>query len=408
MMLVDDKSRHSITIIIVITVIIKTTMRIIAHLDMDAFFAAIEERENPQFRGLGIVVGADPKNGTGRGVVSTANYQARKYGINSAMPISQAWRLAQNAERRGEPKTVFLPVNGHYYSEVSNRIFTIISSFVQTIEPTSIDEAYLDLTFTGDFENAKALILKIKQIIWDQEKLTAKVAIGPNKLVAKISSSLAKPDSLNIIFPQDVSGFLEPLSVRVIPGVGPKTEEFLRRQKIYKIADLKKYSQDELVNWLGKWGEDLYRKARGIDDSPLETDREIKSVSEQETFEVDTLNAEFLIVRLQKISERVIERLRREKISGYKTVAITVRFGDFTTRSRTHTLKQYANDSKTLQNEAMKLFLPFLDSRENANKKLIRLLGVGIENFLNSTAASNEEAANNKAKNYKNKQENLF
>lgn len=367
---------------------------VIAHLDMDAFFAAIEERENPQYRGLGIVVGADPKNGTGRGVVSTSNYQARKYGIHSAQPISQAWRLAKAAEKKGEPRTVFLPVNMEYYAEVSERIMqsiiTLLNGYIAEkkenqqfnfIEQTSIDEAYIDLSSAGGFEKAADFIEDIRKKIYDAEKLTAKVGIGPNKLIAKMISAKAKPNTVSIILPQNTEKFLDPLSVREIPGVGPKTEALLNKNNIYKIADLKKASRMELKNWLGKWGEDIYDKARGIDASPVVTEREIKSVSEQETFDKDTLHAQFLLERLEELSEKVYERMKEDGIKSFKTVSITVRFWDFTTKSRAHTLRKPADSLNVLRIEATKLFLPFLDSRENYQRKLIRLLGVGIENF---------------------------
>lgn len=385
-----------------------SVMRIIAHLDMDAFFAAIEERENPQFVGLGIVVGADPIGGMGRGVVATANYQARKYGIGSAMPISHAFRLAKDAEKRGEPKTVFLPVNGHYYGEVSDRIFRIIHKYTSVVEQTSIDEAYLDLSqrhlqpqeLIMAYRRAEDLIKKIKQQIRDSEKLTAKVAISPNKLVSKIASSLAKPDSLRIILPQDVSAFLEELSVRVIPGIGPKTEELLHSKNIFKISDLWKVTKEELREWLGKWGEEIYYKARGIDESPLEIERKPKSISEQETFNQDMRSPSYLLESINRLSEKVFERMLKEGVKGYKTVTITVRFFDFVTRTRSKTLKDHKTDLSSLKREVLKLFMPFLDARENKDRKMIRLLGVGIENFQNSNATqaerSNESINENK------------
>lgn len=393
-------------------------MQIIAHLDMDSFFASIEERANPQFVGLGIVVGADPKNGTGRGVVSTANYLARKYGIHSAMPITNAWRLAQGAIKRGEPKTVFLPVNGSYYSQVSDRIFELVRKYVPVVEQTSIDEAYLDLSFclydnqsynfmtnTGDrlhlsskgiekgYDSAFVLIKKIKEEIKKQEKLTAKAGIAPNKLIAKIASSQSPAGGLVVVKPDEAEGFLDPLPIGDIPGIGPKTEEFFHKKRIFKVADLKKISKEEFKAWMGppatrsyamragKWGEEIYLKARGIDNSQVVVEREIKSVSEQETFEKDTLSPAFILGRLDKLATRVIERMKEEEISHFKTVTIIVRFADFTTKNRSHTLKSSTNSLSVFKNEAIKLLLPFLDRRENPNLKKIRLIGAGIENF---------------------------
>lgn len=373
-------------------------MRIIAHLDMDAFFAAVEERENPQYQGLGIVVGADPKSGLGRGVVSTSNYQARKYGIHSAQPISQAWRLAQSAMHNRELKTVFLPVNMSFYEKVSDKIMGIIRKYVPVVEQTSIDEAYLDLSFClpessdtdlsdsmnmyqESFQKAETLIYKIKTEIKEKEHLTCSVGIGPNKLIAKMVSARFKPDGLAVIKPDEVEKFLDPLSIGDIPGIGPKSEEFFHKKKIFKVLDLKKISKEQLISWMGKWGEDIYFKVRGLDDSPVAIEREIKSISEQETFEMDTLSATLLLDRLYKLAERVIDRMQSEGIKSYKTVTIVVRFSDFTTKNRAHTLSKIAGDFPTLKMESFKLFLPFLDRRENPKLKLIRLIGVGIENF---------------------------
>lgn len=356
-------------------------MRIIAHLDMDSFFASIEERENPDFMGLGIVVGADPKNGMGRGVVSTANYQARKYGIHSAMPITTAWRLSQQALKRGEPKTVFLPVNGSYYNQVSEKIFAIVRKYVRIVEQSSIDEAYLDLSFAKSYDEAEKIIRLIKNDIKSQEKLTAKVGIGPNKLIAKIASGLSKPDGLTVVRMEEVEKFLDPLPIGDIPGLGPKSEEFFHKKRIFKVSDLRQIAKDQLQDWIGKHGVDIYDKARGMDDSEVCQEREIKSISEQETFEKDTGSPAFILDELNKLSTRVIERMREEKIATFKTVTIVVRFADFTTRNRSHTLKSYTNSLIIFRNEAIKLMLPFLDRRENPNKKLIRLIGAGIESF---------------------------
>ncbi|MBI3379377.1 DNA polymerase IV [Candidatus Gottesmanbacteria bacterium] len=408
---------------------------IVAHLDMDAFFAACEERANPQFVGLGIVVGADPKNGIGRGVVSTANYQARKYGIHSAMPISTAWKLSQQALQKGEPKTVFLPVNGSYYSQVSEKIFSIVRKYVRVVEQSSVDEAYLDLSFGDDsasdmkffglynsrssgneasvhessysraqmqrsskfisslnsslaspqnlsgYDKAIELIKKIKLEIKQQENLTATVGIGPNKLIAKMTSARFKPDGLTAIYPDEVEKFLDPLPIGDIPGVGPKSEEFFHRKNIYKVSDLKKVSKEQLASWMGKWGEDIYLKVRGIDDSPVTVEREIKSISEQETFENDTLSAAYILDRLNELAARVVERMKYDKVEVFKTVTIVVRFSDFTTKTRAHTLKVATNSLPLFKTEVMKLILPFLDRRENPQLKKIRLIGVGIEHF---------------------------
>ena len=230
------------------------SMHIIAHIDMDAFFAACEERYNPQFRGLPIVVGADPRQGRGRGVVSTSSYAARTFGIRSAMPISQAWRLAEEARLRGEPATIFLSDNYALYSEISERIMEIIRSArlnfsgknLGGFEQASVDEAYLQWEFkiqnsefrVDPWSEAERRAKEIKKKIFEQEGLTCSIGIGPNKLVAKIASDFQKPDGTTIVRSDEVGTFLAPLSIRVIPGIGPKTEFELNRHGIQTIGEL--------------------------------------------------------------------------------------------------------------------------------------------------------------------------
>ncbi len=368
----------------------KPTMpRIVAHLDMDAFFAAIEERDNPALRGVPLVVGADPKQGQGRGVVSTANYKAREYGIHSALPISRAWRLSEAARKRGQPAVMFLRVNMQKYASVSHRIMEILRRFVPHVEQASIDEAYLDLSSTGSYEHAEALCRQIKEAIRVEEGLTASIGIGPNKLIAKIASGVRKPDGLTIVREHEAEDFLAPLPVRAIPGIGPKTEEWLAKQGIRLVQDLRRYSRDELYEMFGKRGIDLYEKARGRDDSPIEEAYEVKSIGEQETFERDTLDSKVLGDRLKAMCQDVAARLAEEGDVRFRTVVLTVRFADFETVSRSHTLRVPTDSAKVLELEALKLLLPFLDARENPKGKRIRLLGVRVEKLDRSSGGDN-------------------
>lgn len=353
--------------------------RIIAHLDMDAFFAAVEERERPQFKGLPIVVGADPMDGTGRGVVSTANYPARVYGIHSALPISQAWRRSEWARRQGKPAVVFLRPNFAQYTETSGRIRAIVEQHAATIQQAGIDEMYVDLSATGSYERAREIALAIKRDIAAQEHLTASIGLGPNKLIAKIASDMHKPDGLTVVEPQDAEAFLAPLSVRKIPGIGPKTEEALRQQHIIVVQDLKRFSEADLVERFGKWGRALYDRVRGRDEDPVQETDEVKSIGEQETFARDTLDSQTLMEHLKNMGQDVLSRLAAAGYSSFRTVVVTVRFADFETKSRSHTVPRPTDSVKTLGVEVMKLFLPFLDRRENPQRKLIRLLGVRVE-----------------------------
>jgi DNA polymerase IV (DinB-like DNA polymerase) len=354
-------------------------MRIVGHLDMDAFFAAIEERDNPSLRGLPIVVGADPRAGKGRGVVSTANYKAREYGIHSALPISKAWRLSEAARKRGNPAVTFLPVRMERYAEVSAHVMETLRRFVLVVEQASIDEAYFDLSSCESYTVAEDVCRRVKKAIRDEEGLTASVGVGPNKLIAKIASGMSKPDGLTTVREEDVLSFLSPLPVRTIPGIGPKTEAQLARIGVNTIKDIRRFSREEFRAMFGKRGSDLYEKAHGRDESPVEETYEVKSIGEQETFERDTRDSEFLGERLRAICRDVMGRLAAEGCTHFRTVVLTVRFADFETKSRSHTLSSPTSDPIVLEEEARKLFLPFLDERENPQGKLIRLLGVRVE-----------------------------
>ena len=354
-------------------------MPIIAHLDMDAFFAAVEERENPRWRGKPVVVGADPNGGRGRGVVSTANYAAREYGIHSAMPIRQAWRLSETAIKQGKSPAIFLPGNFRLYGQVSEQVMKIIRQYSPTIEQGSIDEAYFDLTAAGSFEKAEKIVKEIKRAVKQQEHLTCSVGLGPNKLIAKIASGKNKPDGLTNVRPDEVLDFLAPLSIRELPGVGPKTGQRLAKQGVNYIRDLRRLSAEELLKKFGKYGEDLLQKAYGIGSTEIIGEYEAKSIGEQETFMEDTLNARYLHGRLIALAEQVISRFIRSEFQTFRTVVLTVRFSDFQTQTRSHTLKQPANELKLLNSETLKLLLPFLDRRANPKMKPIRLIGVRIE-----------------------------
>ncbi|MEX2033481.1 MAG: DNA polymerase IV [Candidatus Colwellbacteria bacterium] len=354
-------------------------MRIIAHFDMDAFFASIEERDNERFKGMPVVVGADPRGGNGRGVVSTANYKAREYGIHSAQPITVAWQLSEAAKRRGRPAAIFMGVNMEKYANVSEKVMATIQKHILMIEEAGIDEAYGDLSFAGSYAKAEAICKKIKAEIKKEEKLTISVGIAPNKFIAKIASGLKKPDGLAVIKENEVEEFLAPLSVRQIPGVGPKTEILLQGKRIKLVKDLKKFSREELVEWLGKWGSDLYDKVRGKDDSPIVEECTPKSVGEEETFLEDSKDPGFVSERLLMLGQGAFRRFKKSGFKSFKTITIKIRFSDFETKTHSYTLGKKASTLEVLQFEILRLFLPFLDKRKNPRGKAIRLIGVRLE-----------------------------
>jgi DNA polymerase IV (DinB-like DNA polymerase) len=357
-------------------------MRIIAHVDMDAFYASVEERYHPELRGRPVVVGADPKEGRGRGVVTAANYAARKYGIRSALPISRAWRLAEVARKRGGAEVVFVRGDRSLYREVSDRIMPIIARGADAFEEASIDEAYVDLSSLGDVGCAEGHVKGLKAEILAREGLTCSVGIGPNKLVAKIASDYRKPDGLTVIRPEAVQGFLDPLRIRVIPGIGPKTEAFLHQQGIWTVADLRRVELARLTEWLGRWGGELTRKACGISDDAVSNEWERKSVGEQETFDEDTLDPAFVMDRAGLLASDVYRRFVAEGFHGFRTVAVTVRFAGFLTRNRSHTGPRPLRSETDLMDKVRRLLEPFFDARENPKGKKIRLIGVRVEKLV--------------------------
>jgi len=355
--------------------------RIILHIDMDYFFAQIEERENPQFKGKPVVVGADPKGGEGRGVVSTANYEARKYGIHSALPISKAYQLC--------PAAIFLPVNMELYEKTSEKIMGIIKRYSLKWEIVSLDEAYLDISFlsevyenptivakTDSWEEAEKLAKKLKKEILEKEKLTSTIGIGPNKLIAKMAAEKAKPDGLLVIKPVEVEKFLEPLDIEDLPGIGPKTAEKLRIIGINKIGELKNLSKEKLKEMFGVVGETIFERARGVDETPVISEEIIKSIGKEHTFEKDTRDSETIFDTFEKIIKEVYKELMANNFS-FKTIIVVCRFQGFETHTKSKTLKEPTQDFEILKNEAKKLLLKFIIE----NPKLIRLIGLRVKIF---------------------------
>lgn len=353
-------------------------MRIILHIDMDAFFASVEERDKPRLKGLPIVVGSDPADGKGRGVVSTANYAARAYGIKSAMPISRAWDKSQQAKKAGKPEVVFIEPNIKHYSDASRVIFEYIATKADAFEPASIDECYADVSSLGSYKKAEALAQEIKEWVKERQKLTCSIGVGPNKLIAKIAAGKRKPDGLMVVRDEEVQSFLDPLSVRELMGVGPKTEVELNKIGIQTIADLRKRPHTELVELFGKHGEGMFRQAQGIDDSPVSSEHETKSIGEQITFDTDTLDASIILATFKQMAQSIAKSLKKEG-KRFRTIAIVVRFSDFQTQTRSHTIERASDEASVLEKESLQLLLPFLDKRENPKKKKLRLVGIRAE-----------------------------
>jgi len=344
-------------------------MRIILHVDMDSFFSSIEVRENPEYAGKPVIVGADPKGGKGRGVVSTCSYEARRHGVRSGMPISKAYRLI--------PHAVFLPVNYEFYRRVSQNIMAILQKYAYKFQQVSIDEAYLDVTGkVKDYKEAEKLAKKIKAEIKRKEKLTCSIGIGPNKLVAKIASDVNKPNGLTIVKPEEVSQFLSPLPVRCIPGVGPKTEAILKDKGIKTIGQLAEMDGQLLISEFGRWGYELHRLALGIDEREVRERKDQKSIGRETTFEHDTLEPSEIYNTLDELTKKVSEDIQRKRYL-YRTITLKVRLEDFTTYTRSRTLEHHTSNLTTLSSIVRDLSREFLDK-----EKKIRLLGVRVSGLL--------------------------
>jgi len=327
---------------------------------MDAFFAAVEQRDRPELRGKPVIVGGTPRS---RGVVSTASYEARRFGVHSAMPAATAVRRC--------PQGVFLPVDGAKYHAVSEQVMAILARHARVIEQVSIDEAFLDLTgVVPDFAAAGELARQIKREIRRELRLTASVGIAGNKYVAKLASDLRKPDGLVVIRPGEAGGFLAPLPVGRLWGVGPKTEKRLQALGLRTIGDIARTPVARLSALLGAWGDALHELARGIDDRPVETYREPKSVSSETTFAEDLYEVTEMRRVVGDLSREVARRLR-DAGARARTIAVKLRLADFRTITRQSSLAEAADRVEAIRRVACRL----LDEVDRGGQG-VRLLGV--------------------------------
>jgi len=342
--------------------------RIIFHVDMDHFFTAVEEREHPEYKGKPVIVGANPKQGKGRGVVSTCNYEARRFGVRSGMPISKAWKLCSEA--------IYLPVKYELYTKVSNEIMDMLRKHADKFEQWGIDEAFLDVTSkVKDYAEAEALARQIKREIYEKEKLTSSIGIGPNKLVAKIASDFQKPDGLTVVKEEESEKFLAPLPVRRLLWVGRKTEQKLKVIGITTIGDLARYDPTVLAETFGVMGTQIYLMAHGIDRSEVEERGEVKSISREVTFEEDTSNFDFILNALDGLSEEVCKDVLRQNLY-FKTVTVKVRYENFETHTHSKTLPLITNRLQDLRKTSRELMQDYL----RLDRK-IRLIGLRVSNF---------------------------
>ena len=342
----------------------------IIHVDMDAFYASVEERENPALKGRPLIVGGQAGS---RGVVAAANYAARKFGVFSAMPTSQAIRLC--------PDLIIIPPRGGFYSRVSRAIHDIFERYTPIIEPLSLDEAFLDPRGSERLHgDAMEIGQKIKNDIKDELNLVASVGVAPNKFLAKLASDHEKPDGFTVIRDAQVQSFLDALTVGKLWGVGKSAKEKLARYGIKTVADLRNQEVDFLDVLFGKSGEQLWQLAHGIDHRPVVTHGEAKSVSQETTFRQDIMEFSIVESELLDLTEGVGFRLRQGKLLG-KTITVKVRFSDFKTITRSQTLGSSTNTTGEIWAVAQELLIKALPEKPFS----VRLVGIGASGFDGST-----------------------
>ena len=344
------------------------TARTILHLDMDAFYAAVEQRDRPELRGLPVIVGADPQGGAGRGVVSTASYEARRFGVGSAMPISKAYKLC--------PQGVFVPVDMAKYLKVSEQLMAVLRGVTDCVEPLSIDEAFLDVTGSRRlYGDGTAVARRLKEGIRAATRLSASVGVAGNKLVAKIASDLRKPDGLVVVPKGGEAEFLAPLEVRRLWGVGPKLEEQLFKLGVRTIGDLQRLDPQHLERRLGSHGLDLIELAHGRDERPVIGEgQDPRSVGHEHTYDRDTADLPRLRRTLLELSDLVARRLRAQGLRG-RTLTLKYRDAAFQTVTRAETLGEPTDSGERIFETIWRLFERQHDGRS------VRLLGVSASHF---------------------------
>jgi len=336
---------------------------------MDAFYASVEQRDFPEYRGKAIVVGGSPD---GRGVVATASYEARKFGVKSAMSSRQAIQLC--------PDAIFVRPRFDAYKEVSIKIREIFNRYTSLIEPLSMDEAYLDVTEDKlNIGSALEIAKRIKQAIRDELNLTASAGVSSSKFVAKIASDMNKPDGLTFIGPSKIEAFMESLPVEKFFGVGKVTAKKMKSMNLHTGADLKKLSEQDMTRHFGKAGKFYYSIVRGIDKREVQPFRKIKSLAVEDTFEHDLISIEEMHTELGRLAEKIVVRLDRQQLKG-RTITLKLKYSDFSLVTRSLSLNKMVSDYETILSTIKQLL-----NMVSLDNKSVRLLGIAISNF-NETA----------------------
>jgi DNA polymerase-4 len=351
----------------------RTWPRAILHLDIDAFYPSVEVLDNPELKGKAVIVGGTKE----RGVVSSASYEARRFGVHSAQPMAAAMRLC--------PKGIFLPVRMARYKEISGQVFKIFHLFTPLVEPVSIDEAFLDVTgSTRLFGQPEEIAATIKRLVREETGLTISAGLAPSKFVAKIASDLDKPDGLTVARPDRVQAFLDPLPIDKMWGVGKQTQARLHRLGIWTIGDLSRFPSEVLEKQFGKHGAKMHQLALGIDERTVFPWSEAKSIGHEETFSGDIMEREAATKEILFLAEKAARRMRQEGVSG-RTITLKVKYKDFVQVTRSATLPVLTCDGHAIFSTACGLM-----DKTDVGRKPVRLLGVSVSQLSHSFASAEQ------------------
>jgi DNA polymerase IV (DinB-like DNA polymerase) len=343
--------------------------RIILHCDLDCFFAAVEERDNPKYVGKPVIVGADPKEGNGRGVIATCNYEARKYGLHSAMPIGQAYKRC--------PHGIYLRPNKKKYMNVSKEVMDILKGYSHEFQKVGTDEAYLEITeLTKDYKEAKNIAKQIQKEILDRVGITISIGIAPTKSLAKIASDENKPNGITIVKHKEIAHFLKNMDITRIPGIGKKSKIYYYKKGIKKIGDIINKSLSKMIDLFGKHGKWIWKIVNGLDNREVkEFHEKRKSISAERTFYTDTNNFNEILSRFEDINKKIHKTIMNHHIT-YKTITLKIRFEGFQTYTRSKTLPFYIQNEYFVLKTILDLFKEFSN-----NKKKVRLVGIKLSNL---------------------------
>lgn len=346
-------------------IVSKAMIRKIIHIDMDAFYAAVEQRDNPALRGVPLIIGGNPGK---RSVVSTASYEARKYGIHSAMPVSQAVKLC--------PQVKIVTPDFTKYKTISGILYSFYREYTDAVEPIALDECYLDVTTNKQNIGSATIIAKnLLKRIKEELRLTASAGVSVNKLIAKIASDFNKPDGITVVTPDQVTDFIDKLPISKIPGVGKRCMEKMNELNIKNCHDLKRFTLFELSGYFGIFGQSLYNYVRGIDEREVISDRKIKSIGSEHTLQQDIISHEKILSELTLELERSWERLKKNNKKG-RTITIKIKYANFTNQSKSKSENYYHDDYNQFYKSMIELFND-MDIKELP----VRLVGISLSNF---------------------------